>query len=98
MLDLYLLVWQPQIYPGYSMKGLTALITGGSSGIGFATAKLFLEEGANVVVVGRQLSKVRAAGQSLEQYKDKAHFITGDVSSEGYANKIVVDTKRKFGA
>jgi NAD(P)-dependent dehydrogenase (short-subunit alcohol dehydrogenase family) len=80
------------------MKGLTALITGGSSGIGLATAKLFLEEGANVVVVGRQLSKVRAAGQLLDQYKDRAHFITGDVSSEGYANKIVVDTKRKFGA
>ena len=80
------------------MKSMTALITGGSSGIGLATARLFLEEGAKVVVVGRQLSKVRAAGESLAQYKDRAHFITGDVSSEGYANKIVVDTKRKFGS
>ncbi len=80
------------------MDGLTALITGGSSGIGLAVAKLFLVEGANVVVVGRQFSKLRAATEGLDQYKERTHFITGDVSSEGYANKIVVDTKRKFGS
>jgi NAD(P)-dependent dehydrogenase (short-subunit alcohol dehydrogenase family) len=81
-----------------AMKGLTALVTGGSSGIGLAAARLFCEAGANVVVVGRQLSKLRSASEVLIQYKEAVHFITGDVSSEGYANKIVVDTKRKFGS
>jgi NAD(P)-dependent dehydrogenase (short-subunit alcohol dehydrogenase family) len=81
-----------------NMKGLTALITGGSSGIGLATARLLADQGVNIVLVGRQLSELNEAAKSLSLPAAQVHCITGDVSSEGYANKMILDTKKRFGA
>jgi NAD(P)-dependent dehydrogenase (short-subunit alcohol dehydrogenase family) len=47
------------------LKGKTAVITGGNSGIGFATAKLFLNEGASVIITGRNEKSVKEAVQDL---------------------------------
>src|ERR1700723_2950396 len=47
------------------LKGKTALITGGNSGIGLATARLFVSEGAQVAITGRDQTTLDAASQEL---------------------------------
>ena len=60
----------PVLY-GELLKGKTALITGGTSGIGYEIAESFLRNGANVVISGRNEEKLRAATENLKKkYKD----------------------------
>lgn len=51
---------------GNLLKGRSALITGGSSGIGYATAEAFLVNGADVVITGRDEERLKTASNSLQ--------------------------------
>lgn len=60
------------------LSGKTALITGASAGMGLATAQLFAEHGANVVMVGRSQARLQAAADAIG---DQALPVVADVSS-----------------
>lgn len=81
-----------------SLQGLTALITGGGSGIGLATAQLFLDAGANVVITGRTGSTLKEAVAKLGYGEDRLKSLIADVSSEGHAKSSVANAVRTFGA
>ena len=59
------------------LEGKVALITGGGTGIGFATAKLFVEEGAFVYITGRRLEVLNEAVQAIGG--DRIQAIQADI-------------------
>jgi 3-hydroxybutyrate dehydrogenase len=78
------------------LEGRVACITGGTRGIGLAIAKGFLEEGANVVVNGRDESKAERTLAELNA-GDRVHYIAGDVKQRDVCEAIVDGTVDHFG-
>ncbi len=72
------------------------LVTGGSSGIGLATAKAFLTEGAKVAISARNLPRLRAATRSLRAMGEVLP-IRGDVSKATDARRFATETERRLG-
>ena len=73
------------------------LISGGTSGIGFATAKLLLQEGWCVVINGRDEQAGQKAKMKLRRYSSKVHYIKGDVSVVSECQRIVNETVDFYG-
>jgi NAD(P)-dependent dehydrogenase (short-subunit alcohol dehydrogenase family) len=77
------------------LQGKTALITGGTTGIGLATAKLFLREGARVAITGQDEQRVKTAGEELGA---GAIAIRADVASVPDMARVAACIKAEFGA
>jgi NAD(P)-dependent dehydrogenase (short-subunit alcohol dehydrogenase family) len=71
-----------------TLAGQHVLITGGGSGIGFASAVAFVADGASVSIVGRNAEKLERAAAELA-VPDRVHTFTGDVSDESQLAAIV---------
>ena len=79
-----------------ALEGRVACITGGTRGIGLAIAKAFLDEGAQVVVNGRDAAKAQRSLDELDA-GDRIHFIAGDVKLRDDCEAIVNGTVAHFG-
>jgi len=76
------------------LEGKTALITGGTSGIGLATAKAFVNEGAYTFITGRRKAELAAAVQEIGR---NVTGIQGDVSNLGDLDRLYTQIKQEKG-
>src|SRR2546429_5025824 len=76
------------------LEGKIALITGGNSGIGLATAKEFVNEGAYVFVTGRRDPQLAAAVKAIGR---NVTGVQGDVSNLGDLDRLFAQIKREKG-
>ncbi|MEZ5064975.1 MAG: SDR family oxidoreductase [bacterium] len=74
------------------LENAKVLVTGGSAGIGLATARMLRDHGAQVAICGRRGDVVTAAAKEIG-----ALPLTGDVGKEDDARRLVAETIREFG-
>ncbi len=79
------------------LQGKTAIVTGATSGMGKAIATRFVQEGAQVILSGRDKSRGKSLEAELNQGGKKAVFIPGDVSSPDVNRQLVQATLDHFG-
>jgi NAD(P)-dependent dehydrogenase (short-subunit alcohol dehydrogenase family) len=79
------------------LKGKTAIITGGDSGIGRAVAVAYAKEGCNVVIVYNIADDdANTTKQAVESYQGKALLIKGDIGDSNFCNQVVEKTVQTF--
>jgi NAD(P)-dependent dehydrogenase (short-subunit alcohol dehydrogenase family) len=76
------------------LKGKIAVITGGSTGIGFATAQRFVAEGAHVVISGRRAAELESAVKALGP---QATGIQGDIAKLDDLDRLFADVRARHG-
>jgi len=79
------------------LSGKVAIVTGATSGIGKATALLFAEEGADVVITGRRAELGQRVENEIRQKGARCVFIQADHSQAGDCSRVVERTLSEFG-
>jgi NADP-dependent 3-hydroxy acid dehydrogenase YdfG len=80
-----------------SLAGKSVIVTGASAGIGWATALLFAEKGASVLVTARREQRLRELCDLIGAGGGKAVFVAGDAAEESTAEKCVALAAKQFG-
>lgn len=81
----------------FALTNKVAIVTGASSGIGRATALLFADQGARVVVAARRRAELEALVAEIEDAGGTAAALAGDVREEAYAEALVDLATERFG-
>lgn len=76
------------------LEGKTAIVTGGGSGIGRATAQRFAKEGARVLIAGRRQSKLEEVAAS----DGNIAYVAADLTKSEDVAKLVEEAKKRFGS
>jgi len=76
------------------LEGKTAVITGGTSGIGLATAKRFVAEGAYVFITGRRQKEL---DEAVKKVGSKVTGIQGDIANLADLDRLYGQVKRRKG-
>lgn len=79
------------------LNGKVALITGGGTGIGEATAKIFAAEGAQVAITGRRKDVLEGVAKSIVANGGKVLVVAGSVTDEAHVQSAVDQAVRTFG-
>src|SRR5512133_219632 len=79
------------------LSNKVALITGGTSGIGKATALLFAEEGAAVVITGRRADLGQRAENEIRARDRRSVFIEADHTQSDDCSRVIEQTLARFG-
>tara|TARA_Y100000768_G_scaffold387668_1_gene379715 strand:- start:1045 stop:1809 length:765 start_codon:yes stop_codon:yes gene_type:complete len=84
----------------FNFNKKTAIISGGGTGIGFHSARLFLKSKANVIITGRRKKILQLAQSNLltefPEYKDSLVIFDGDMSNENFVASIFENSIEKF--
>ena len=80
-----------------TLAGKVAIVTGGNRGIGLAIARLLAEDGASVVVSGRDAARLEAAVKELESLGAPAMAVAADAAKREDADGLVEATRERFG-
>ena len=80
------------------LKGKTAIVTGGTRGIGFAIVKRYLENGANVVITGSRQESVEKALAKLPEYEQRIIGIWPNLCNPEEVAAAFSSVKEKFGS
>ena len=80
-----------------TLAGRVAIVTGGTRGIGLAIARLLAEDGASVVVSGRDAARLDAAVKELESLGAPALGVPADATKREDADRLVEVTRERFG-
>ena len=87
----------PSAFASVSLAGKVAFVTGGSSGIGKATAKLLAARGAQVAIAARRQPESEAVVSDIQQAGGKAWFVQMDVTKEEDIKRAVDETVAHYG-
>lgn len=79
------------------LTGKTAVVTGGSKGIGFAIAKELLNEGANVVITGRREDALEDAVASCRELEGRMRYVRADATKAEDTARALSQTRDWFG-
>jgi NAD(P)-dependent dehydrogenase (short-subunit alcohol dehydrogenase family) len=83
----------------FDLTNKTAIVTGGSKGLGLAMAEGLASAGANLVIISRNEKEGKAAAEKIvKEYKTKAIAISATVTSEEEIQKAVATTIKEFGS
>ena len=80
-----------------NLQGKVAVVTGGTQGIGRATAEMFAAEGASVVIVARGRERLDAAVAAIYKSGGKAVGVQADMSKESDAARVIPEAVKAFG-